>query len=93
MKEEPYNSYRRCSQAEYEQRQREKALRIIWRHLKDLIEQQLLAVQIGQYALTDMFLHGIMFKTGGRVWTIGQMVRESAAALPGTDYLALQAGE
>lgn len=69
----------RGEESEYRQKLRERALRIVWRHLKDLIEQQLLAVEIGQYTLTDVFMTGVLVSApdGGET-TIGALVRSHA---------------
>lgn len=69
----------RGDEADYRQKMRERALRIVWRHLRDLVEQQLLAVEIGQYTLTDVFMTGVLVSDAdGRETTMGQLVRAHA---------------
>lgn len=86
----PWNSRRRAAiRAEYEREIRAQAHRIVWRHLKDLIEQQLLAVRIGQYELTDVFMHGLMLQDGS---TVGERFREHADRLLGTGLMQLLPG-
>lgn len=69
----------RGSRADHEANLRARAQRIVWRHLKDLIEQQLLAVEIGQYGITDVFMSGLVIvDRSGQESTMGQLVRSHA---------------
>jgi hypothetical protein len=71
----PYSLRRKGTRTEYEKGLRDQAHRIIWRHLKDLIEQQLLAVYIGQFSLTDTFMQGVVVSDErGQPVTIGELV-------------------
>ena len=67
--------FKRGNRQEWEQGLRARATRIIWRHLRDLVEQQMLAIRIGQYELAEMFMHGVEVQTpDGRKGTLGEWV-------------------
>jgi hypothetical protein len=56
QKEEPYNSYRKCSRDQYWAKQREQAERIAWRILKDWIEAQMALIESGQAEAAQVFM-------------------------------------
>lgn len=86
-----YTKYSQLSPEEHETKQRARAQRIIWRHLKDLIEQQLVAVEIGAFELTDVFLAGVVTRGGE---TFGQLLRTNTdQLLESQGTLRLQRGE
>lgn len=81
LKEKPYNSYRGVPNArEYEVKLRAQARRIVWRHLRDLIEQQLIAVKIGQYTLVETFMHGVQIRTPEGESTLGPWMQAAIQA-------------
>lgn len=55
----------------------------------DLIEQQLLAVFIGQYELTDVFMHGLVLQDGR---TVGEAFHESTGQILGQGTMQLGPG-
>ncbi len=76
-KEKPFT---RGDSAEYEQRLHARARRVIWRHLKDLVEQQMLAVRIGQFELVEMFFHGVEVRTIEGTRTMGAWMSQALEA-------------
>lgn len=88
-KARPWNSRSRASRGDYEAKQWQQAGRIVWRHLKDLIEQQLLAVEIGQYDLAEVFLHGVVLDTG---MTVGETMARHAQVGSGRDAMRIGPG-
>lgn len=89
VKARPWTSRSRASRTDYEGKQREQATRIVWRHLKDLIEQQLLAVEIGQYYLAEVFLHGVVLDTG---MTVGETMAQYAQVGSGSGAMRIGPG-
>lgn len=57
--DQPYNSRRRASATEWETQLRAQAHRIAWRHIRDLTEQLLLAVQLGLRTVGSAFMADI----------------------------------
>lgn len=53
---------------------REKARRIAWRHLKDLVEQQLVSVSLGMNTLTETFFANVQIGAGSGEQTLGEWV-------------------
>lgn len=85
LKRQPYQHSMRRTRDQYEREVNERALKIIWRHLKDLIEQQLIAVELGSQELTDVFMPHLMLRSGE---TVGQALRAGTLSAP----LAITAG-
>lgn len=77
LEQKPYNANYRYPEREHAGRLREQARRVVWRHLRDLVEQQLLAVRIGQYRFVDVFLHGVQVRTPTGSDTLGRWMHEA----------------
>lgn len=81
LKEKPYNGYRGVPSARaYEEKLRAQARRIVWRHLRDLVEQQLIAVKIGQYSLIETFMSNVQIRTPDGESTLGPWMQAAIQA-------------
>jgi hypothetical protein len=85
----PYTHRSRGTRQQWAEKLQEQAHRIVWRHLKDLVEQQLLAVEIGQYDLAEVFLHGVVTDTG---MTVGEAMARYSEIHGGDSMLRLAPG-
>ena len=50
------------------------AQRIAWRHLRDLVEQLLMAVRVGLYSVAEAFMANVVIETDEGSETMGQYV-------------------
>jgi len=69
LEEEPYNSYRRCSEEEYEKKIRGQAKKVGMRVLVHKVKADLLAIEYGIMKPEEVFLSHFVTKTGR---TVGQ---------------------
>jgi hypothetical protein len=71
LEDEPYNSYRRCTEEEYEQKIRSQAKMVGMRVLVHQVKAWLLAIEYGIFTPEEVFLAHYVTKSGR---TVGQEI-------------------
>jgi len=89
LKQEPYNSRRRCSREEYEEKKREIAYRAAFSILEDFIKSMVTMVEIGIFSFEEIFVAYFVDQNGRR---LGELFKKRLPELIGGQHV-LFAGE